>query len=201
MTKPNQSQDLLKIEVATTEQYAGSDWCAEMFDRFDSLVLGSGVERDQRIRKSGIKGAGWLSIADAGTVGFFRAVSENTDLQEKLSRVESTQELIEYARGMGYEVTEESVKDMARQTFERWQSGLTGTVREFFEIMSKDKSVKKRMAKARGPGEIISLAKEVGLEIDGAELEPLHLKLNELENPESRELYGAMLALQILRGE
>ena len=53
----NPTHDLLKIEIAESPKYAGSDWCAEMFDRWDpddfkNQTLGTGLDKDPRIVRS-----------------------------------------------------------------------------------------------------------------------------------------------------
>ncbi len=201
MTELNPNHDLLSIEVARSDKYAGSDWCAEMFDRFDNLALGSGVEFDPRIGKSDVTSQGWLSLTNAGAVGFFREVSSNEKLQARVAESKSIDDLVRVAEECGFAVSQQSLTDMANGAYEKWRSGLTGTVVEFFEKVASDKNLKEAVGKSRGPGEIIAVAREAGFDITEGELEPMHLKLNDLHEDESRELYGAMMALKILRAD
>lgn len=203
MNKQNPKHDLLKVEVAQSTKYAGSDWCAEMFDRFDRVqfnkTLGTGVERDARIANSGIQGRAWLSLAEADTTGFLRKVAENQTVRNALANVTSADGLVNLARANGFDVTRESLTASATAAYDRWKADLSATVREFFEKAIQDDALRKQLAASRGPGEIISLAKKSGYEISDGELEAMHLKLNDLQESEASAIYGAFLALQVLR--
>ena len=59
-----------------------------------------------------------------------------------------------------------------------------------------DAKIRAEVAHSRGPGEILAVAKKHGYEISDSELEPLHLKLNDLQESDASELYGALLALR-----
>ena len=204
MNKQNPTHDLLKIEIAESPKYAGSDWCAEMFDRWDPVefknpTLGTGLDTDPRIARSGVRAQGWLSLSDAGATGFFRKVSASEELRTELAKVDSMDALIQMAKNHGFDVTRESLTGMANAAYDKWKSGLTATVREFFDKALTNAKIRKELGSCRGPGEIIAVARKQGYEIADAELEPLHLKLNDLQESDSTELYGALLALRIVK--
>ena len=209
MAEHNPNHDLLKIEVAQSKKYSGSDWCAEMFDRFDRLqfnrTLGTGVEQDPRIARSGVQGQGWLSLAGAElslagaeATGFFREVSRSQQLRTTLASVESIDELITLAKTHGFHVTRDSLSEMANAAYERWKSDFPLTVREFFEKAMADDGIRQELSACQGPGEIIAIAKKHGYEVSDSELESMHLKLNDLDENDA-SIYGAFLALMLIK--
>ncbi len=203
MNQDHPAHDLLKIEVAESEKYSGSNWCAELFDKF-TLGRPFGMPGLEDVRPFLNLGSAWMVVAQSqgasGALGeFFSKVTASQELTEQVKSVTNRGELIELASQNGYEITRKDLANAASSTFEAWQGGLSSSVRTLFASASKDAELAKKLSASRCEDDIIDIGRAHGIQVTNKDLDAMNLKLDNLDGDNaSQQLTAAILAINVL---
>jgi len=203
ITKVN-PQDVLKIELAESERYSGSNWCAEMFDKFDISIALS----DPALTKSLNFGGAWVTLAKAGldltggdeeAAKLFNEVTTDSNLEAEMKTIPTSGEMIALAKKRGKTLSREALLVAARHVQKKWLQKLPIAIQKLFEAAAKDPKLASELRTLRSEEEIITVAGKAGIKIEPGELDALNLKLDRLRDDESNELMAVLLAMDIVR--